>query len=120
MKFIVMVTAALFAMLSVAAADEWPRTKPRSTTTTAPTPKSPLRNAARPAPSQPSVLGNPAEPGHAPVVHEEAQSERLTSPGANPPAGIAPEERRQAGGGSPEQAVQPPITDQLGARVGGE
>jgi hypothetical protein len=120
MKFIAMVTAALFAMLSVAAADEWPRKKPRSTTTAAPTPKSPLRDAARPIPAQPGVLGKPAERGDAPVVHREAQPERPASAGANPPAGIASEERRQAGGGSPEQDVQPTITDQRGATVGGE
>ena len=39
MKFIVTVIAAFAAMLSVAIADEWPRKKLRSTTTTAPTPK---------------------------------------------------------------------------------
>ena len=36
MKFIVMAIAAFAAMLSVAVADEWPRKKLRSTTTTAP------------------------------------------------------------------------------------
>ena len=117
MKFIVMITAALFAMLSVAAADEWPpRKKPRSTTTAAPTPKSPLRDAARPAPAQPGVLGSPAERGDAPL----APPERPASAGANPPAGIASGEQRQAGGGSSGQDVQRPITDQPGATVGGE
>src|SRR5512144_938933 len=117
MKFIAMVTAALFAMLSVAAADEWPRKKLRSTTTAAPTPKSPLRDAARPAPAQPGVLESPAERGDAPLAHGEAQPERPASAGANPPAAIAPGEQRQAGGGSPQQDVQRPITDQPGATV---
>ena len=119
MKFIAMVTAALFAMLSVAAADEWPRKKPRSITTAAPTPKSPLRDAARPTPAQPIVLG-PAERNDAPLTHREAQPERPASAGANPPAGISSEERRQAGGGSPEQDVQPTISDQPGPSVRGE
>ena len=48
MKFIVTVIAAFAAMLSVAIADEWPRKKLRSTTTTAPTPSS-CFYAARPA-----------------------------------------------------------------------
>ena len=70
MKFIVTVIAAFAAMLSVAIADEWPRKKLRSTTTTAPTPKPPIRDAARPAPApaQPDVLGRPAERGDALVA----------------------------------------------------
>src|SRR5262245_2660143 len=48
MNFILMVTAALFAIVSVAAADELPRKKPRSPTTAAPSQK--VRDATRPVP----------------------------------------------------------------------
>ena len=120
MKMIVMVMAALFAMLSVAAADEWPRKKPRSITTAAPTPKSPLRDAARPTPAQPGVLGKPAERGDAPVAHREAQPERPASAGATPPVEVAPGERRQAGGGSPDQDAQPAVSKGPAATGGGE
>ena len=119
MKFIIMVTAALFAMLSVAAADEWPRKKPRPATTTAPIPKSPVRATARPAPARPGVL-QPAERDGAQVAPAAAKQPERPSAGANAPAGVAPEEQREAGGGSPEHNVQPPASERPGATVGGE
>ena len=118
MKFIVMVIAAFAAMLSVAIADEWPRKKLRSTTTTAPTPKPPIRDAARPAPApapaQPDVLGRPAERGDALVA--PAQPELPTVVGTNPPAEVAPAEKPQAGGGSPDQDAPPAVSEAPGER----
>jgi len=115
MKFIVTVIAAFAAMLSVAIADEWPRKKLRSTTTTAPTPKPPIRDAARPAPApaQPDVLGRPAERGDALVA--PAQPE-LPVAGTNPPAEVAPAEKPQAGGGSPDQDAPPAVSEAPGER----
>jgi hypothetical protein len=119
MKMIVMVMAALFAMLSVAAGDEWVRKRPRSATTTAPTPKSPVRDAARPAPAQPDSLG-PAERGGPRAPPAEAQPERPASAGATPPVEVAPGERRQAGGGSPDPDAQPAVSKGPAATGGGE
>jgi hypothetical protein len=116
MKFIVMVIAAFAAMLSVAIADEWPRKKLRSTTTTAPTPKPPIRDAARPAPApaQPDILGRPAEPGDALVA--PAQPELPTVVGTNPPAEVAPAEKAQARGGSSDQDAPPAVSEAPGER----
>jgi hypothetical protein len=119
MKCIILITAALFAMLSVAAADEWPpRKKLRSPTTAAPIPKSAVRAIPRPAPARPGVL-QPTERDGAQVAPAAAeQPERPTSAGANTPA--TAEEQREAGGGSPEHNVQPSPSERPGATVGGE
>jgi hypothetical protein len=116
MKFIVMVIAAFAAMLSVAVADEWPRKKLRSTTTTAPIPKPPIRDAARPAPApaQPGVLGRPAERRDAPVA--PAQPELPAVAGTNPSTEIAPAENPQAGGGSSDQDAPPAVSEAPGER----
>jgi hypothetical protein len=116
MNFIVMVMAALFAMLSVAAADEWPRKMPRPATTAVPNPKSPVRDAARPAPARPSAV----ERGRGQVGPAAAeQREQPASAGGNPLSGAAPEAPREVGG-SPEHNAQPTATDRAGATVGGE
>jgi hypothetical protein len=129
MKIIVMVTAAFFAMLSVAAA------------TALPIGKYPAGAGARPEPARHGAWGRgergggrvtPGRPygagatgglpggiipgADAPVAPEQqpiAEGAR-----ANPPAGGAHRDEREAGGsGSPEQ---PPAVTQPGATVGGE
>ena len=118
MKFMVMVTAALFAMLSVAAGDEWPGKKPRSATV-APTHKPAVRDAARRPTAQPAQLG-PAKPDGPRAPPAGAQPERPVSAGATPPGEVAPGEDRQAGGGSPDQDAQPPVSKGPAATLGDE
>ena len=131
MKIIIMVTAGFFVMLSVAAAADLPIGK------------YPARAAARHAPARPAALGPgergggrvaPEGPvgdgatgglpggmipgGRAPVAPEQPERPIAEGAGANPPAGVAHGEEREAGGGgSPEQ---PPAGGQPGATVGGE
>ena len=131
MKIIIMVTAAFFVMLSVAAAADLPIGK------------YPV-GAARPAPARPAALGPgergggrvaPEGPvgggatgglpgglgGRAPVAPEQPERPIAEGAGANPPAGVAHGEEREAGGGgSPEHNLQPPAGGQPGATVGGE
>jgi hypothetical protein len=131
MKIIVMVTASLFAMLSVAAATDLPIVK------------YPAGAAARPAPARHGALGRgergggrvaPIRPygagatgglpggmvpgAGAPVAPEQPQQPIAEGARANPPAGGAHRDEREAGGsGSPEQ---PPAVTQPGATDGGE
>jgi hypothetical protein len=118
MKIITMVTAAFFAMLSVAAATDLPIGK------------YPAGAAARPAPARHGALGRgergggrvaPVDrtvPAGAPVAPEQPQQPIAEGARANPPAGGAHGDEREAGGsGSPEQ---PPAVTQPGATVGGE
>ena len=123
MKIIIMVTAAFFVMLSVAAAADLPIGK------------YPVGHAARPAPARPAALGpgergggrvapegpvgSGATPGgRAPVAPEQPERPIAEGSGANPPAGVAHGEEREAGGGgSPEHNLQPPAG---GPTSGGE
>jgi hypothetical protein len=133
-KIIIMITAALLAMLSVAAAADLPIRK------------YPVGAVAPAAPARPSALGPgerggervaPAEPssggatgglpggmipgGRAPVAPEQPERPIAEGAGANPPAGVAHgEEREVGGGGSPEHNLEPPAGGQPGATVGGE
>src|SRR5262245_9860486 len=124
MKMIIITTAVLFAMLSVAAAD-------------LPVNKDAARAAARSAPARPGALGPegrgggrvaPERPfggeatGGGPALSPE-QPERPTAEGAgaNSAEGSAHGGEREAGGGgSPEHNLQRPAGGQAGATVGGE
>jgi hypothetical protein len=125
MKIIIMVTAAFFAMLSVAAAADLPIGK------------YPVGAAARPAPARPAALGPgergggrvaPEGPvggevtgGRAPVAPEQSERPIAEGAGEKPPAGVAHGEEREAGGGgAPEHNLQPPAGGQPDAKAGGE
>jgi hypothetical protein len=133
-KIIIMITAALLAMLSVAAAADLPIRK------------YPVGAVAPAAPARPSALGPgerggervaPAEPssggatgglpggmgpgGRAVVAPEQPERPIPEGATANPPAEVAPGEEREAGGSrSAEQNQQPPASGQPGATLGGE
>jgi len=115
MKIIILITAAFFAMPSVAAAADLPIGK------------YPVGAAARPAPARPGALG-PREQGAGRAVPEAPLGGKATAPeqperpiaegaGAKPPAGVA---HGEDGGGSPEHNLQPPAGEQAGPTVGGE
>jgi hypothetical protein len=134
MKIILMVTAAFFAMLSVAAAADLPIRK------------YPVGAAARPAPARPDALrsgergggrvapegafgggvtgglpGGVVSGGRAPVAPEQPERPIAEGAGEKPPAGVAHGEEREAGGGgAPEDNLQPPAGGQPGAKAGGE
>jgi hypothetical protein len=125
MKIIILITAAFFAIPSVAAAADLPIGK------------YPVGAAARPAPARPGALGpreqgggraapeaplgGEATGGRAPEAPEQPERPIPAGAGANPSAGVAHgEEREAAGGGSPEHNLQPPAGGQPGAAVGGE
>src|SRR5262245_40442850 len=120
MKIILMVTAALFAMPSVAAAADLAIGK------------YPVGAAARAAPARPGAFG-PGERGGGRVAPEGAfgggvvsggrapvapeQPERPIA-GEKPPAGVAHGEEREAGGGgAPEHDLQPPAGGQPGCAL---
>ena len=117
MNFILMVTAALFAIVSVAAADELPRTKPRSPTTAAPSQK--VRDATRPVPVRRGGLQQRND-GRVPPASAR-QSDRPAAEGAatNSPDAV-PGEQHGAGGGPAERNAQPSAGERPGASVGGE
>jgi Protein of unknown function (DUF1236) len=131
MKIILIVTAAFFAMLSVAAAADLPIGK------------YPVGAAARPAPARPGAFG-PGERGggrvapegafgggvtgglpggvvsggRAPVAPEQPECPIAEGAGEKPPAGVAHGEEREAGGGgAPEHTLQPPADGQPGCAL---
>ena len=80
------------------------------------------------APAEPSgggatggLPGEMGPSGRAVVAPEQPERPIAEGAGANPPAGVAHGEEREAGGsGSPEHNLQPPAGGQTGATVGGE
>ncbi len=131
MKIILIVTAAFFAMLSVAAAADLPIGK------------YPVGAAARPAPARPGAFG-PGERGggrvapegvfgggvtgglpggvvsggRAPVAPEQPECPIAEGAGEKPPAGVAHGEEREAGGGgAPEHTLRPPADGQPGCAL---
>jgi hypothetical protein len=121
MKIIILITAAFFAMPSVAAAADLPIGK------------YPVGAAARPAPARPgalgpreqgggravpeATLGGKATGGSAAVAPEQPERPIAEGAGVKPPAGVA---HGEDGGGSPEHNLQPPAGGQAGPTVGGE
>jgi Protein of unknown function (DUF1236) len=123
MKIILTVTAAFFAMLSVAAAADLAIGK------------YPVGAAARAAPARPGAFG-PGERGggrvapegafgggvvsggRAPVAPEQPERPIAEGAGEKPPAGVAHGEEREAGGGgAPEHDLQPPVGGQPGCAL---
>src|SRR5262245_46030483 len=128
-----MITAALLAMLSVAAAADLPIRKYPVNAVAPAAPARPgalgpgERSGGRVAPAEPSGGGATGGlpggmgPGGRAAVTPEQPERPIPEATANPPAEVAHGEEREAGGGGPpEHNLQPPASGQPGATLGGE